>query len=189
MSTTLLTYLTVTLLSWRRSTSTFNCLLLEFFLFLLLFIHNDVICNIIDIESSISSPWLSCYSLSIDSLRIKSIDLWLKESLACFLRCLKSHLLTAFPRVESLVLTRIVDWLLIFLIVIHSLFLLLYHLLNLSFLVDDMLFFSLCSLGIFLHLVVNLQRVVHRCSLSIWEINQLSLSFVLGNRRFNFRSF
>jgi len=140
------------LLCWWRSTSTFNCFFFKFFLFLLLFVHNDVICNIVNIESSISCPCLSNW------LSSKGIHLRLKESsLVGFLWRLISHFLIAFNWVEALILRRrkLIKWLLVFLIIIHSLFLLLHHLFNLSFLVYKMLFFSFGSLGIFLHLVMN----------------------------------
>ena len=145
-------------LRWcRRSTSTFNCLFFEFFFFLLLLVHNNVIRNIIDVESSISCPWLG------NSLCccIKAIDLWLlvKESILInLLWCLIIHLLIAFNRVKSLILRRwilIKYWLLVFFIIIHSLFLLLHHLFNFSFLVDDELLFTFGSLGVFLHLVMD----------------------------------
>lgn len=90
--TTLTSKMTLALQMWWRSTGTICCLLLKFFLFLLLLlIHNDIVCNIIDVESSVSCPWLLLHSLSI-----KSIDLWLKErSLVCLLWRLIVHLFVA----------------------------------------------------------------------------------------------
>jgi hypothetical protein len=84
--------MTLTLQRWWRSTRTIYCLFFKFFLFLLLLlIHNDIVCNIIDVESSVSCPWLLLYSLSI-----KSVDLRLKECiLVCFLWSLIVHLFVA----------------------------------------------------------------------------------------------
>jgi hypothetical protein len=85
--------------SWRWSGFGFNCLFFKFLLFLLLFVHNNIVRDIIDIESSISCPWLGV-SLR---LSIETVDLWLEESiLVLLLWCFIVHLLLTLSRVEAL---------------------------------------------------------------------------------------